>query len=193
MAQTGQRLEVYNKQSARGETRGAGRKLASDEEVEGRDRRRPTRARLARVFEPERQPWLNFLYMFAFGASRPFPSVVAKVALPNRQRAFSWRSGNYRSCPIPAIGRCHPDQTRKVDSPAGVSSCPGPAGVPTDGDDQPDPRLSDRTRHRRQGWGKRPTQVALRHIGEPQGRDIAQTGQADPGSLRGLVRPGRTH
>jgi hypothetical protein len=28
------------------------------------------------------------------GASRPFPSVVAKVALPNRQRAFSRRSGN---------------------------------------------------------------------------------------------------
>jgi hypothetical protein len=28
------------------------------------------------------------------GTSRPFPSVVANVALPNRQRAFSWKSGN---------------------------------------------------------------------------------------------------
>ena len=30
----------------------------------------------------------------ARGASRPFTSVLAKVALPNRQRAFSRRSGN---------------------------------------------------------------------------------------------------
>jgi hypothetical protein len=32
--------------------------------------------------------------MAGIGASRPFPSDVAKVALPNRQPAFSWRSVN---------------------------------------------------------------------------------------------------
>jgi len=63
----------------------------------------------------ERQPWLNFLYTFAFGASRPFPSVVAKVALPNRQRAFSRRSGNWRSCPIANLDR------------GGGNGCPGGA------------------------------------------------------------------
>ena len=55
--------------------------------------------------------------------------------------------------------------------------------APADGDDQPDPSLSDRTRHRRQGRSTCPTQITLRHIGEPQGRDIAANGQADPGSL----------
>lgn len=53
--------------------------------------------------------------------------------------------------------------------------------------------ISDRTRHRRQGRSTCPTQLTLRHMGEPQGRDIASNGQANPCSLWGLVLPGRTH
>ena len=67
--------------------------------------------------------------------------------------------------------------------PAGLSSRPVPTGLPPDGDDQPDPRLSDRARHRRQGRPARPAQLALRDIGEPKGRDFAANGQADPRSL----------
>jgi transposase len=42
--------------------------------------------------------------------------------------------------------------------------------------------LSDRARHRRQGRSTCLTQVTLRHIREPQGRDIAPNGQANPWS-----------
>ena len=71
--------------------------------------------------------------------------------------------------------------------PAGLSSRPVPAGLPPDGDDQPDPRLPDRAGHRRQGWPERSAQLAVRDIGEPQGRDIAANGQADRRSLRRLA------
>ena len=39
----------------------------------------------------------------------------------------------------------------------------------------------------------RPSQLALCDIEEPQGRDLAANGQADPRSLRGLVPSGRAH
>ena len=38
-----------------------------------------------------------------------------------------------------------------------------------------------------------PAQLALCNIGEPQGRNLAANGQADPRSLRGLVPSGRAH
>jgi hypothetical protein len=55
MPQTGRALEVHYDQSASGEAWRGGRKLASDEEDEGRDRRRLNRA-LPVVSEPWRQP-----------------------------------------------------------------------------------------------------------------------------------------
>ena len=66
-------------------------------------------------------------------------------------------------------------------------------GLPSDGDDQPDPCLSDRAGHRCQGWPAGPAQVALRHPGEPQGRDIPSHDLPDPRALRRLVSFGRAH
>jgi hypothetical protein len=39
----------------------------------------------------------------ATGATLPFPSVPAKVALPNRQAPFSPAGGNWSSCPVADI------------------------------------------------------------------------------------------
>jgi len=60
--------------------------------------------------------------------------------------------------------------------PAGLSSRPVPISLPPNSDDQPDPSLSHRAGHRRQGWCAYPSQLALRDIGEPKGRDIAPNG-----------------
>src|SRR5689334_22557634 len=59
-----------------------------------------------------------------------------------------------------------------------------PISLPPNSDDQPDPSLSHRAGHRRQGWCACPSQLALRDIGEPKARDIAPNGQADPRPLR---------
>lgn len=53
--------------------------------------------------------------------------------------------------------------------PAGISSRAVAIGVPTDGDDPPDPRLPDRARHCRQSRSPRPAQLAVCDPGEPQG------------------------
>ena len=84
-------------------------------------------------------------------------------------------------------------QEKSQDQLAGVSPRPGPIGLPPDSDDQPDPRFSHRAGHCRQVRLARPSRVALRDTGEPQGRDIAAHGQADPRSLQRLVSPGRAH
>jgi hypothetical protein len=46
----------------------------------------------------------------AFGASSSLPSIPAKVALPNRQRALSLGRGNASSCPIPAVRNTRRDR-----------------------------------------------------------------------------------
>src|SRR6516165_8682163 len=68
-----------------------------------------------------------------------------------------------------------------------------PIGLPADRDDQPDPSLSHRAGHRRQGRPARPSQLALRNIREPKGRDITTNGRSDPRSVRRLVPARRAH
>jgi hypothetical protein len=70
---------------------------------------------------------------------------------------------------------------------------PVSVGVPSNGNDQSDPRFSDRAGDRGQIGPACAPQLAFRNIGEPKGRDFTENCQADPRPLRRLVLPGRAH
>ena len=105
---------------------------------------------------------------------RIIPAIYVKPFMKGQKNDLRCR-GNRRGgvATEPAHGpREEPGPTR----PAGLSSRPVPISLPPNSDDQPDPSLSHRAGHRRQGWCAYPSQLALRDIGEPKGRDIAPNG-----------------
>jgi hypothetical protein len=70
---------------------------------------------------------------------------------------------------------------------------PTSPGLTTDGDDQPDPRLSRRTRDHREARREGAPQLALQNIEKSRRRDFGSNEPVDRRALRRLALAGRTH
>ena len=113
---------------------------------------------------------------------RIIPAIYVKPFLKGQKNDYNDAEAICRSgtAAEPSYGpREEPGSAR----PAGLPPCPVTLGLAPNGDDQSDPGLPYRARHRRQGWHERPAQIPVRDIGEPEGRDIAANGQPNRRSL----------
>src|SRR5215469_621078 len=113
---------------------------------------------------------------------RIIPAIYVKPFVKGQKNDYNGCRGNRRSG-VTAEPAVRPGEEPGSAGPAGLPPGAVTIGVPSNSDNQPDPRLSDRARHCRQGWPAGPPQVAVPDTGKPEGRDLAPNGQADPRSL----------
>jgi hypothetical protein len=96
------------------------------------------------------------------------PGDLRQAVLEGAEERLQRCRGNRRGG-VATEPACRAGKEPRSARPAGVSPRAVPTGLPPDGDDQPDPSLSDRAGDRRPGRPTRPSQLAFRNIGEPKG------------------------
>lgn len=100
------------------------------------------------------------------------PAIYVKPFVTGQKNGLQRCRGDRRGSVTTESALCPGEEPRPA-RPAGVSSRPVPTGLPSDRDNQPDPSFPDRAGYCRQVRSARPSQLALRDIGEPKGRDLA--------------------
>ena len=101
---------------------------------------------------------------------RIIPAIYVRPFVKGQKKRLQRCRGDRRSRVAPKPAVCSGEEPGSA-RPAGLSSCPIAIGVSPDGDDQPDPRFSDRAGHCRQVRSACPAQLSVRHIREPKGRE----------------------